>query len=168
LQASSEVSNIIQEACTKMSRESGKSLKELALAIKIMVQPSSADSHIENAKSAAKNIKSLLKSGMWEDIDLLKVIPGVTVASILIDVVTYTEKISESIYELASKAQFKSVEPTLSPKKLHSGQNQSVKSAQIVNCPDVGINVRESTLPSPPSENSSAPKASKQSMGVQI
>jgi hypothetical protein len=168
LQASSEVSNIIQEACTKMSRESGKSLKELALAIKIMVQPSSADSHIENAKSAAKNIKSLLKSGIWEDIDLLKVIPGVTVASILIDVVTYTEKISESIYELASKAQFKSVEPTLSPKKLHSGQNQSVKSAQIVNCPDVGINVRESTLPSPPSENSSAPKASKQRMGVQI
>uniref|UniRef100_A0A2K2C1K9 Aluminum-activated malate transporter n=1 Tax=Populus trichocarpa TaxID=3694 RepID=A0A2K2C1K9_POPTR len=168
IQASSEVSNIIQEACTKMSRESGKSLKELALAIKIMVQPSSADSHIENAKSAAKNIKSLLKSGIWEDIDLLKVIPGVTVASILIDVVTYTEKISESIYELASKAQFKSVEPTLSPKKLHSGQNQSVKSAQIVNCPDVGINVRESTLPSPPSENSSAPKASKQSMGVQI
>eukprot|EP00258_Populus_trichocarpa_P014650 XP_006369382.2 aluminum-activated malate transporter 2 [Populus trichocarpa] len=166
IQASSEVSNIIQEACTKMSRESGKSLKELALAIKIMVQPSSADSHIENAKSAAKNIKSLLKSGMWEDIDLLKVIPGVTVASILIDVVTYTEKISESIYELASKAQFKSVEPTLSPKKLHSGQNQSVKSAQIVNCPDVGINVRESTLPSPPSENSSAPKASKQRMGV--
>ncbi|KAL9368256.1 hypothetical protein Peur_039455 [Populus x canadensis] len=143
IQASSEVSNIIQEACTKMSRESGKSLKELALAIKIMVQPSSADSHIENAKSAAKNIKSLLKSGIWEDIDLLKVIPGVTVASILIDVVTDTEKISESIYELASKAQFKSVEPTLSPKKLRSGQNQSVKSAQMVNCPDVGINVRE-------------------------
>ncbi|KAL9405347.1 hypothetical protein Peur_002319 [Populus x canadensis] len=168
IQASSEVSNIIQEACTKMSRESGKSLKELALAIKIMVQPSSADSHIENAKSAAKNIKSLLKSGIWEDIDLLKVIPGVTVASILIDVVTYTEKISESIYELASKAQFKSVKPTLSPKKLHSGQNQSVKSAQMVNCPDAGINVRESTLPSPPSENSSAPKASKQRMGVQI
>ncbi|KAL9405348.1 hypothetical protein Peur_002320 [Populus x canadensis] len=168
IQASSEVSNIIQEACTKMSRESGKSLKELALAIKIMVQPSSADSHIENAKSAAKNIKSLLKSGIWEDIDLLKVIPGVTVASILIDLVTYTEKLSESIYELASKAQFKSVEPTLSLKTLHSGQNQSVKSAQMVNCLDVGINVRESTLPSPPSENSSAPKASKQRMGVQI
>jgi uracil phosphoribosyltransferase len=166
LQASSEVSNIIQEACTKMSRESGKSLKELALAIKIMVQPSSADSHIENAKSAAKNIKSLLKSGIWEDIDLLKVIPGVTVASILIDVVTCTEKIAESIHELASKAQFKSVEPTLSTEKLHSGQIQSVKSAQMVNCSHVVINVGESTLPSPPSESSSAPNASKQRMEV--
>ncbi|KAL3610939.1 hypothetical protein D5086_001959 [Populus alba] len=164
IQPSSEVGSIIQEACTNTSLESGKALKELALAIKIMVPPSSADSHIENAKSAAKNIKSLLKSGIWEDIDLLKVIPGVTVASLLIDVVTCTEKIAESIYELASKAQFKSVEPTLSPKKLHSGQNQSIK--KLVNGPDVGINVRELTLPSPPSENSSTSKASKQRMGV--
>jgi hypothetical protein len=166
LQASSEVGSIIQEACTNLSIESGKALKELALAIKIMVQPSSADSHIENAKSAAKNLKSLLKSGIWEDIDLLKVIPGVTVASILIDVVTCTEKIAESIHELASKAQFKSVEPTLSTEKLHSGQIQSVKSAQMVNCSHVVINVGESTLPSPPSESSSAPNASKQRMEV--
>jgi hypothetical protein len=168
LQASSEVGSIIQEACTNLSTESGKALKELALAIKIMVQvqPSSADSHIENAKSAAKNLKSLLKSGIWEDIDLLKVIPGVTVASILIDVVTCTEKIAESIHELASKAQFKSVEPTLSTEKLHSGQIQSVKSAQMVNCSHVVINVGESTLPSPPSESSSAPNASKQRMEV--
>eukprot|EP00258_Populus_trichocarpa_P000339 XP_002298270.3 aluminum-activated malate transporter 2 [Populus trichocarpa] len=168
IQASSEVGSIIQEACTNLSTESGKALKELALAIKIMVQvqPSSADSHIENAKSAAKNLKSLLKSGIWEDIDLLKVIPGVTVASILIDVVTCTEKIAESIHELASKAQFKSVEPTLSTEKLHSGQIQSVKSAQMVNCSHVVINVGESTLPSPPSESSSAPNASKQRMEV--
>jgi hypothetical protein len=166
LQASSEVGSIIQEACTNLSIESGKALKELALAIKIMVQPSSADSHIENAKSAAKNLKSLLKSGIWEDIDLLKVIPGVTVSSILIDVVTCTEKIAESIHELASKAQFKSVEPTLSTEKLHSGQIQSVKSAQMVNCSHVVINVGESTLPSPPSESSSAPNASKQRMEV--
>jgi len=159
LQVSSEVSTIIQEACTTMSLESGKALKELALAIKIMVQPSSADSHIENAKSAAKNIKSLLKSGIWEDIDLLKVIPGVTVCSILVDVVTCTETIAASIHELASKAQFKSAESPLSE------QIQSVKSAEMVNCPHV-ITVSESTLAASPSESSSAPKASKQSMEV--
>ncbi|KAG5253524.1 aluminum-activated malate transporter [Salix suchowensis] len=164
MQESSEVSTVIQEACTNMSVESGKALKELALAIKTMVQPSSADSHIENAKSAAKNMKSLLKSGIWEDVDLLKVIAGVTVASILIDVVTCTEKIAESIHELASTAQFKSAEPTLSPEKLHSGQMNCVKSSQILNCPHVVINVSESTPPSSPSESSSAPKASKQSM----
>ncbi|KAL3610938.1 hypothetical protein D5086_001958 [Populus alba] len=140
IQASSEVGSIIQEACTNLSIESGKALKELALAIK--------------------------KNGIWEDIDLLKVIPGVTLASILIDVVTCTEKIAESIHELASKAQFKSVEPTLSTEKLHSGQIQSVKSVQMVNCSHVVINVGESTLPSPPSESSSAPNASKQRMEV--
>ncbi|KAB5520146.1 hypothetical protein DKX38_024465 [Salix brachista] len=166
IQAPSEFGSIIQEACTNMSIESGKALNELALAIKIMVQPSSADSHIENAKSSAKKLKSLLKSGIWEDVDLLKVIPGVTVASILIDVVTCTEKIAESIHELASKAQFKSAEPPLSPEKLHSGQMQCAKSSQILICPHLVINVTESTPPSPPSESSSAPKASMQRMEV--
>ncbi|KAJ6425127.1 hypothetical protein OIU84_025823 [Salix udensis] len=144
-QESSEVSNLIQEACTIMSVESGKALKELALAIKTMVQPSSADSHIDKAKSSAENLKSLLKSGIWEDIDLLKVIAGVTVASILIDVVTCTEKIAESIRELASTAQFKSAEPTLSPEKLQSGQMKCVKLSQILNCPHVVIIVSELT-----------------------
>ncbi|KAF9675239.1 hypothetical protein SADUNF_Sadunf09G0011400 [Salix dunnii] len=125
IQVSSEVRSRTQEACTNMSIECGKALKELSLAIKKMVQPSSADSHIENAKSASKNLKSLLKSGLWEDIDLLKVIPGITVASILNEVVKFTENIAESVHELASKAQFKSVEPTVSPEKLHSGQPQN-------------------------------------------
>ncbi|CAK7332021.1 unnamed protein product [Dovyalis caffra] len=166
IQASSDVRSRVQETCTNMSIESGKALKELALAIKTMVQPSSADSHIENAKSAAKNLKSLLKSGVWKDIDLLKVIPGVTVASILIDVVICTEKIAESVHELASKAQFKSVGPTVSPEKLQSGQLHNIKSAQMVNCSHVVVNVSESTLAAPPSQNSSAPKASKQNMEV--
>ncbi|KAJ6755584.1 ALUMINUM-ACTIVATED MALATE TRANSPORTER 7 [Salix purpurea] len=166
IQAPSEFGSIIQEACTNMSIESGKALKELALAIKTMVQPSSADSHIENAKSSAKKLKSLLKAGIWEDVDLLKVIAGVTVASILIDVVTCTEKIAESIHELASKAQFKSAEPPLSPEKLLSEQMQCAKSSQILKCPHAVINVSESTPPSPPSESSSAPKASMQRMEV--
>ncbi|KAJ6425129.1 hypothetical protein OIU84_025825 [Salix udensis] len=158
-QESSDVSTVIQEACTKMSVESGKALKELALAIKTMVQPSSADSHIENAKSAAKNMKSLLKSGIWEDIDLLKVIPGIAVGAILVDVVTCTEKIAESIHELASKGQFKSVEPPVSPENLPSEQNQSATSAQMVNSHHV-ITVSESTPAAPPGESSSVPKAS--------
>ncbi|KAJ6299772.1 hypothetical protein OIU76_020706 [Salix suchowensis] len=159
MQESSEVSTVIQEACIIMSIESGKALKELALAIKTMVQPSSADSHIENAKSAAKNMKSLLKSGIWEDIDLLKVIPGIAVGSILVDVVTCTEKIAESIHELASTAQFKSVEPPVSPENLPPEQIQSVKSAQMVNSHHV-ITVSESTPAAPPVESSSVPKAS--------
>ncbi|KAB5540708.1 hypothetical protein DKX38_013682 [Salix brachista] len=166
IQVSSEVRSRTQEACTNMSIESGKALKELSLAIKKMVQPSSADSHIENAKSAAKNLKSLLKSGLWEDIDVLKVIPGITVASILDEVVKFTENIAESVHELASKAQFESVEPTVSPEKLHSGQPQNSKSTQMVNRFHFVVNVRESTMAATPRENSSAPKANKHNMEV--
>ncbi|KAF9665347.1 hypothetical protein SADUNF_Sadunf16G0113300 [Salix dunnii] len=160
MQESSEVSTIIQSECTIMSIESGKALKELALAIKTMVQPSSADSHIENAKSSAKKMKSLLKSGIWEDVDLLKVIPGIAVGAILVDVVTCTEKIAESIHELASTAQFKSVEPPVSPENLLSEQNQSVNSTQMVNYHHVITVNSESTLAAPPVESSSVPKAS--------
>ncbi|KAG5238111.1 hypothetical protein OIU76_014622 [Salix suchowensis] len=166
IQVSSEVRSRTQEACTNMSIESGKALKELSFAIKKMVKPSSADSHIENAKSAAKNLKSLLKSGLWEDIDVLKVIPGITVASILDEVVKSTENIAESVHELASKAQFKSVEPTVLPEKLHSGQPQNSKSTQMVNRFHFVVNVRESTMAATPRENSSAPKANKHNMEV--
>lgn len=115
-----------------MSLESGKALKALALAIKTMSQPSSADPHIENSKSSAKKLNSLLKSGLWEDTDLLAVIPVATVASLLIDVVNCTERIAESVYELASAAKFKSVDATVSPDKSELGQRENAKPKDVV------------------------------------
>ncbi|MBA0666627.1 hypothetical protein Goklo_003016 [Gossypium klotzschianum] len=58
-----------QRDMVKMSLESGKALKELALSIKTMVKPFPADIHIQNSKSAAKSLNSLLKSsvGLWDD-----------------------------------------------------------------------------------------------------
>lgn len=144
-----------------MSTESGKALKELALALKIMAQPSSVDPHIETAKSAVKKLNSLLKSSSWQNIDLLQATPVVTVASLLIDVVNCTEKIVESVYELASKAHFESVDPTVSPEVLQLEPTQKAKSAQKVDCPHVIITVNEPNLVSE-QENSSAPKTSKQ------
>ncbi|XP_075635895.1 aluminum-activated malate transporter 2-like isoform X1 [Castanea sativa] len=122
IQIPAEFRSKIQEACTNMSLESGKALKELASAIKAMTPPSSVTPHIVKSKDAANNLKSLLRSGFCKEIDLLEVIPAVTVASLLVDVVCCTEKIAESINELASLAHFQSVEPMVEaekPKLLH-------------------------------------------------
>ncbi|KAE8692995.1 Aluminum-activated malate transporter 8 [Hibiscus syriacus] len=114
--AKPEIRSKIQLTCTKISMESGEALKELSMAIKTMVKPFSADIHIENSKSNVKNLNSLLKSGLWDDkTDLLEVLPLATVASLLIDVVSCTAKIAESVHELATKLNFEAVEPTVAP-----------------------------------------------------
>ncbi|KAK3205600.1 hypothetical protein Dsin_019646 [Dipteronia sinensis] len=130
IQTSPEIRNKIEEMCTKMSMESGKALKELAMAMKKMTHPSSADSHIENSKCATKNLNSLFKSGIWDDTDLLAVVPLATVASLLIEVVNCTEKISESVYELASMVNFRTPETTVSLEKSELGPSDD-----IVDCP---------------------------------
>ena len=78
--------------------------------------------HFKIKRYAANNLKCLLQSGLCEEINLLEVIPAAAVASMLVDVVCCTEKIAESIYELASLAQFICVEPMVEaekPKLLH-------------------------------------------------
>lgn len=112
-------SNKVQELCMKMSSESGKALKELAWALKTMTKPCSAAScHITKSRAAANNLKSLLKTNAAllgsEGIHLLDIVPAVTVASLLSDVVSYAEQIENSIQELSSfsHVQFKSAEPT--------------------------------------------------------
>ncbi|KAG4129706.1 hypothetical protein ERO13_D09G098400v2 [Gossypium hirsutum] len=123
IQAKREIRSKIQETCTTMSMESGKALKELSMAIKTMVKPFAADIHIENSKSSVKNLDTLLKSGLWDDeTDLLEVVPVATVASLLIDVVTCTAEIAESVNELATMLKFEVVEPTVSPEKPETGQ----------------------------------------------
>ncbi|KAF8397977.1 hypothetical protein HHK36_016903 [Tetracentron sinense] len=82
----------IQVSCTKMSSESGKALKELASAIKTMTHSSSTDRHVENAKTTVNDLKTLLKAAMLENTDLLEVVPATTVASLLIKIVTCTDK----------------------------------------------------------------------------
>ncbi|XP_022756029.1 aluminum-activated malate transporter 2-like isoform X3 [Durio zibethinus] len=154
IQANPEIRSKIQESCTKMSLESGKALKELAFAIKRMVKPFSAGTHIENSKSAAKNLNSLLKSGLWDgDVDLLQLVPVATVASLLIEVVTCTVEIAESVHELSSMVNFEAVEPTVSPQKPETGQPEIVKSSNDANFPSVIIIISE---PSPENGNSSA------------
>ncbi|KAE9464204.1 hypothetical protein C3L33_03888, partial [Rhododendron williamsianum] len=102
----------------KMSLESGKALKELALAIKTFAQPSSVDVHIESSKRAVDELKTVLEAVSRKEDDLLKMIPSLTVSSILTDIVKCVEKIDESVHELSRQAQFKNaVVGTVSPDK---------------------------------------------------
>ncbi|KAG8371123.1 hypothetical protein BUALT_Bualt13G0054000 [Buddleja alternifolia] len=104
-QAPQEIQGII----SSMSSESGKALKELALAIATMTKPPSRNRHISNLKVASTNLNSLLKSDFWEKhANLLQVIPIATVASLLNDTVTNVENIAGAVDELSCLANFKS------------------------------------------------------------
>ncbi|XP_068339830.1 aluminum-activated malate transporter 2-like [Pyrus communis] len=112
--------NQVQELCMKMSSESGKALKELAWALKTMTEPcSAASSHITKSRAAANNLESMLRTNAaavagvgGDQVRLLDIVPAVTVASLLSDVVAYAEQIEKSIQKLASfqHVQFKSAE----------------------------------------------------------
>ncbi|KAJ6406768.1 hypothetical protein OIU84_010308 [Salix udensis] len=64
----------IQESCTQISAECGKALKSLASAIKTMTIPSSANVHVENSKTAVKDLQISLKAVSLEhDQELLAI-----------------------------------------------------------------------------------------------
>ncbi|CAE5966901.1 unnamed protein product [Arabidopsis arenosa] len=97
--APQEFDSKIQEPITTMSREVGEALKAIA-----------------------KSIKTMSKDSAQTEKDLLKIIPGVTMASILIEVVNCVEKISEAVEEFSGLAHFKE---TLDPKlSAEIGQHQ--------------------------------------------
>ncbi|TKY48683.1 Aluminum-activated malate transporter 1 [Spatholobus suberectus] len=102
-----EIRSKMQVPCMKMSTETGKALKELAVAIHKMIPPSAADLDIAKSKIAATNLRSIIKTGLWEDTNLFEAIPVLIVGSLLVDVVSCTERLAESIQELSTLAKFK-------------------------------------------------------------
>ncbi|GLT37931.1 hypothetical protein SLA2020_122120 [Shorea laevis] len=116
IQQPPEFQSKIQESCKKMSAESSKAFRELAVAIKTMTEPSSASPYLENSKSAMKHLKTALKDVSFESTDLLAILPAASVASILFEIVKCLEKISKAVHELSELARFKNAERTV---KLH-------------------------------------------------
>ncbi|KAL9250519.1 Aluminum-activated malate transporter 2-like protein [Drosera capensis] len=109
-QAPREVKEKFEATCTKISHETAKALKNLASSLKTMTKPSPfVKSHIENAKTAA-DLKYMFKASLWQDTNLADVIAPPAVASLLIEVVACTEKISEAVQELASLAGFENAD----------------------------------------------------------
>jgi len=93
-----------------MSMGSSKALKELGESLRTMTHPSSSSvsAHLASSKAAVKTLKHLLEVGsLCEHTNLLQVIPVVTVAYLLIDIVECTEKIAVATYDLAISAKFK-------------------------------------------------------------
>ncbi|KAK4492289.1 hypothetical protein RD792_003092 [Penstemon davidsonii] len=117
MQTPVEIRAKIQELCTKMSSECSYALKELSLGIKTMRCTLSADPHILKAKTAAKKLKSSLNIGLWPDTDLIDIIPVATVASLLIEIVSCTANIADSVHELASISKFKTPDANVLPEE---------------------------------------------------
>ncbi|GFY93380.1 aluminum activated malate transporter family protein [Actinidia rufa] len=161
IQAPPEFLRKIQDPCKKMSSESGKALKELSLAIKTMTHPSSVNAHLDKSKIAITDLKTSLEAASREtNAELLKIIPAVTVASILTDITTCVEGVAEAVRELSREARFKRVEMTVSKEKTPLIGQESVKP---VNSGDGGgehviIEVHGVLLESSENENPHAPK----------
>ncbi|KAF3573144.1 hypothetical protein F2Q69_00060492 [Brassica cretica] len=106
-QIPTDVKKKLEEPLRRMSSESGKSMKEASILLKKMRKSSSSDIHVLNSQSACKDLTTLLKSGILNDVEPLQMIALTTTVSLLIDIVNLTEKVSESVHELASAARFK-------------------------------------------------------------
>lgn len=94
------------EACRKMSSECGKALTELSSAIQTMTKPK-AIGHVAGSRTAAANLKTALKTTSSDITALLEILPAVTIASLLIEIVDHTEKLMVAVGELGHLAKFK-------------------------------------------------------------
>ncbi|KAH6762135.1 aluminum activated malate transporter family protein [Perilla frutescens var. hirtella] len=133
----SEFQQKIQPACVKMSIESGKALKELAAAIKNTTFPSSAvEIHLHNSKAAADELKNIMENfPLPTKADLKEIVPILVIASVLIDIIKFVEKISVSVNELSRKAGFKELKSTAitnDKQLLHRGTVKPVDDGVVV------------------------------------
>ncbi|XVE79171.1 hypothetical protein DITRI_Ditri14bG0036500 [Diplodiscus trichospermus] len=136
MQAPVEIRSKIQDPCTKISVECCRALKELASTIKKMTRARSADLHIASSKTSAEELKDLLKASLWEEEELLQLLPAASVAALLLEIVECTEKIAGSVYELANEASFKRMDTTF-----HSGVVRPIPSN--INASDHTITIAE-------------------------
>ncbi|KAH6830199.1 hypothetical protein C2S53_015582 [Perilla frutescens var. hirtella] len=113
----SELASQIQEACTRMSRESGNAMKEVASVIKNMRPPSPAlQTHIQNSKAAAAQLKTILHNfSSSPKPQLQEIMPLYLVSSTLMDIITTIDKISVSVTLLSQAAAFRNPKATVEP-----------------------------------------------------
>ncbi|XVE59650.1 hypothetical protein DITRI_Ditri05aG0063100 [Diplodiscus trichospermus] len=131
---SAEISGKIQGPCTKVSLESSKALKELGSTFRKMGRARSAILHIGSSKTAAEELKTLLKTSLWEERDVLEITPAASVASLLLEIIECIDKIAEAVYEFAEVASFRSSDATISveqPDLLLQGSVQQVSGTEM-------------------------------------
>ncbi|XP_057807465.1 aluminum-activated malate transporter 2-like [Salvia miltiorrhiza] len=130
-----ELRTKIQDLCTKISSECSLALTDVAIGLRTMTCPLSSEKHIADAKAAAKTLKALLKTGLWPDTDFLDIIPVVTVASLLIEIVACTVKVADSVDVLATKVKFKKPDPEMNRQKSREKvkRSPSIEASHSVN-----------------------------------
>ncbi|XP_023640681.1 aluminum-activated malate transporter 7 [Capsella rubella] len=130
-----DIKKKLREPLRRMSLESGKAMKEMSMSLKNMTKPSSCELHVQNARSACKSLTNLLNSGILKEVEPLELISLLTAISLLIDIINLTEKILESLHELASAAKFKNKieRPNLLPEKTSA---KSIVSVRPIKCHD--------------------------------
>ncbi|KFK43164.1 hypothetical protein AALP_AA1G088100 [Arabis alpina] len=106
VQVPMDIKKKLEEPLRRMSLESGKSMQEMSNSLKKMTKSSSSDIHVLNSQSACKDLSTLIKSGILNDVEPQQMISLLTTVSLLIDIVNLTEEISKSVHELASAARF--------------------------------------------------------------
>ncbi|KAG9444433.1 hypothetical protein H6P81_015773 [Aristolochia fimbriata] len=121
IKAPVEFQEQIQAPCTKMSTECSQALKELSTGIRTMSKPITAAHHVAAAKTGAAELRTALKTALvLENSSLLEVLPMVTTASLLVEIIGHTEKLAECVNELANEAKFKNgAEVGRTPSFLH-------------------------------------------------
>ncbi|KQJ82561.1 aluminum-activated malate transporter 1 [Brachypodium distachyon] len=105
-EANPELSLKVRTACSEMSSDSAKALRELSTAIRTMTVPSPANITMSAAITVAKGLRSELS----QDMALLQVMHVAVTATLLSDLVTTIKKIAESVDNLARLAHFKTPE----------------------------------------------------------
>ncbi|XP_057782035.1 aluminum-activated malate transporter 2-like [Salvia miltiorrhiza] len=106
MQAPSGIRERMKEACTAMSSECGNALREAAQGMRTMTRSALADAHVSNAEAGANNLKLLLQTPVWGDARLLDVCPAATVASLLVQIVSCTADVVDSVHQLANLSKF--------------------------------------------------------------
>lgn len=109
----------IQEPCTKICLECGSALKEIAMSMNTMTLYPTTDSHILKAKASSEKLRSTIKSGgLIEEEELQKLLPSTRIASLMLDLVSNSMKIVDSVNQLGRLMKFKSL--SSKPKRLGS------------------------------------------------
>ncbi|KAK8596071.1 hypothetical protein V6N13_000729 [Hibiscus sabdariffa] len=134
IQTPAEIRGKIQGPCKRVSLECSRALKEMASTFRKMVLTRSAVMHIENSKKAAEELKSLLKTNLWEEADLLETIPAASVATLLPEIIGCIEKISEALNELGEAASFRKINATVLPEQQDSIQQDFNTATPMPHC----------------------------------
>ena len=108
-EANPELCVKVGAACGAMSSRSAKTLRELSSAVRTMTTPSPTN---DDVPAAIGTTASDFIAELSEDEALLQVMQAAAIVSLLSDIVTQIERISEAVEDLARLARFEKTERT--------------------------------------------------------